>query len=106
MISYQILYNDPVSHVVTLRWRDGENFRDEAFNLEMVYPGAMKMFADMELDFNYDASLTYLERRCQQMIDGGFINVTPPSWNDAVPFRQTIATTPVEFMPVAADPDE
>jgi hypothetical protein len=99
MITYMILYNDPVSHIVTLRWQDGANFRDEAFNLELILPGAMKMFSDMGLPFNYDAALTFLNTRCQQMIDDHSINVTPPMWNSSVVYQQVCPTTPSAYIP-------
>lgn len=100
-IDYEILLNDPTTHVITLRWNDGDNFRDEAFDLALVYPGAAQMFANMGLDFNYDAALTYLQRRCQEMIDAGAITVAPPMWDASVPFQQIITTTPQEDRPAS-----
>jgi hypothetical protein len=93
-ITYSILLNDPATHVVTLRWQDGDNFRDEVFDLNLVYPGATTMFAAMGLPFDYDAALTYLNRVIQGAIDSGNAHVVPPEWDTTNPFQQIIATTP------------
>ena len=101
-INYQILLNYPSTHVVTLRWTDGSNFRDEAFDLNFVYPGAAQMFVNMGLDFNYDAALTYLQRRCQEMISAGALTIAPPMWDASVPYQQIISTTPDADRPAPA----
>ena len=93
-ITYSILLNDPTTHIVTLRWQDGDNYRDEAFDLNLVYPGASMMFANMGLPFNYDAALTYLNKVIQGNIDSGNAHVLPPNWDASIPFQQAIETTP------------
>jgi hypothetical protein len=101
-VEYRVLRNDPETHVVTVRWQDGDNYRDEAYDLEMVLPGAKRTFEQMNLPFDYEAAFGYLEGRLEQLKDT--VRVLPPMWPLNALYQQICETTPEEERPPIPEP--
>lgn len=103
-IDYKVLLNDPDTHIVTVRWTDGDSFRDEAFDLNAVIPGAAYTFATMGLPFDYGAAYTYLGNKLDTMKADPNRSVKPPLWPAGVVFQQIADTTPEAYrtQPVVA----